>query len=492
MLRGGYGIFDSQTALRTWDGEGGDVPFGYSNTLNMNNQTLAPLLGDGLPNYDLRSVPQYVAGVNSSTALNNPALVKVSPGIGFEYLDPHQRPSIAQEWNFSLGREILPGIVATASYVGTHAIHLPQLYNFNATPNSYVWNVATGLPTVTGTYASTGMNPYDTTTYGGITDFQKTGYSNDNSVQLQLQRKFSHGLGFQFFYVMSNAFTNSTLVANGGGPTIVPATSYLPGAVPQGFDQLNRDLYYTRDTAIPKHNLNWNWVVELPFGRGKPLGRTASRVLDGVIGGWQLAGTGSFHSNYWSLPTTNWGPTGQVQLYGTKYPINDCSSGVCQAGYLYWNGYISPKLINETNAAGQCIGICGIPSNYKPAVTPLIPYGSTTLPANAPANTVISTYWDTNTVWVPLKNGTVVRTTVNTNYNPWQNQYLPGPWNFGLNASLFKNFNLTETVRLRFNADFFSVLNNPGLTQPSSNGVLSLQSSSNSPRALQLTLRLTW
>lgn len=61
-------------------------------------------------------------------------------------------------------------------------------------------------------------------------------------------------------------------------------------------------------------------------------------------------------------------------------------------------GYISPQLINETNADGQCIGICGIPANYKPAGSHLIPYGSTTLPPNAPARTNISSYWDTNTV----------------------------------------------------------------------------------------------
>jgi hypothetical protein len=47
-------------------------------------------------------------------------------------------------------------------------------------------------------------------------------------------------------------------------------------------------------------------------------------------------------------------------------------------------------------------------------------------------------------------------------------------------------------VKLRFNADFFQVLNNPGLSTPGGNGILSTQNSQNSPRDLQLTLRLTW
>ena len=505
VLRGGYGIYDAQTALRVWDtGVGGSAPLAYGITYSLDNQGIS---SDGLPNYSLRTAPQYVAGQNSQHALDNPALVQIAPGSkGVSYINPYQPPSMSQEWNVSLGREILPGIIAKLGYVGTHAIHLPQKYNLNAAPNSYIWYVTTGQPLPTGTYAATATEPYDKTTWGAITDLQKTGYSNYNSLQIEVQRRYSRGYGFQFFYVMSNAFTNSTLVANGGGPTITPASSYLPGAVPQDFNQLNRDLYYTRDTAIPKHQLTWNWVVDLPFGRGKPLGHNVGKFLDEVIGGWQLAGTGSYRSNYWSLPTSNWGPTGPVQVYGKKYPIQDCSGGTCIPGYLYWNGYISPHLINETNAAGQCIGICGVPSSYKPAVTPLIPYGTTALPPNAPAGTNVSSYWDTNTVWVPLKNGTVVRTTYNSNYNPWQNQYFPGPWNFGLNASLFKVFAATERVKFRFNADFFQVLNNPGRLQPGNllcastlatcpSGNAAIQytnASANSPRVLQLGLRMTW
>jgi len=499
VLRGGYGIYNSQVALRAWDSAsyvGGSAPYAYGISYSLDNQAFAGVIPglDGLPNYSLRSVPTYVAGDNIQHILDNPALVRITPGSrSLFYMDPNQAPSRAQEWNISSGREIFSGILATASYIGTHATHLPQDYNFNATPNDYVWYTTTGLPKPTGTYASTAMRPYDQTTLGNITDQMKTGYSNANSFQLQAQRRYSGGYGFEFYYVLTNAFTNSTLVANGGGPTIVPVTSYLPGAVPQNFDQLNRSLYYTRDTMIPRSQLRWNWVVDLPFGRGKPLGRNANRLLDAVIGGWQIAGSGYYYSTFWSLPTSNWGPVGQVQVYGTKYPIQDCSSGACIPGYLYWNGYISPPLINRTNAAGQCTGICGIPSNYTPSNIPLIPYGTTTLPANAPATTNISSYWDSNNVWIKLQNGTVVPTSYNTNLHPWMNQNAQaGPWRLNLDASAFKSISLTEAVKLRLNVDFFQVLNNPGLNSPGSNGILSTQNSANSPRTLQLTLRLTW
>jgi hypothetical protein len=497
MLRGGWGLFDSQAALRTWDNlTGSGIPYGYPVQYSVNNQALvgAVPVVDGLPNYELRSVPQFVAGVNTSNVLDNPAFVSLSPGCcALQYNDPHQPPTRDMQWNFSIGREIWSGIVARATYLGTHGWNLPQNVNFNAAPNDYVWYTATGLPKATGKYASTGQNAYDTTTYGSITEYKRRGYSNANGASLELERRYSRGIGFQLAYTMTNAFTESTLVGNGGGSSVAPVADFLPGAIPTDFDARNRFLNYQRDTAIPHYQLKWNWVADLPFGRDHLLARNAGRFLNTLIGGWQVAGLGTYQSRYWSLPTNNFGPTSNIQIYGTKYPIQDCSSGgVCRPGYLYWNGYISPPLINRTNASGQCTGICGIPSNYTPSNLPLIPYGSTTLPANAPANTNISQYWETQTVWVPLKDGSVVRTTMNTNLPWWMNQSVAAPWAFGLSASLFKTFSLTERARLRFNADFFQVLNNPGLPTPGTNGILSTQNSNNSPRDLQLTLRLTW
>ena len=108
----------------------------------------------------------------------------------------------------------------------------------------------------------------------------------------------------------------------------------------------------------------------------------------------------------------------------------------------------------------------GIPADYKPAVTPLIPWGSTAMPANAPAGTNVSTYWDTNTVWMPLKDGTTVRTSDFTGVlNPFMNQWSPGVLQWGQDASLFKVISIKESVRLRINADVFNVFNHPGQPQ---------------------------
>ena len=51
-----------------------------------------------------------------------------------------------------------------------------------------------------------------------------------------------------------------------------------------------------------------------------------------LVGGWQLAGTGQWRSTFWMLPTNIY-PTGTpIQIYGHKYPIQDCRSGICYPG----------------------------------------------------------------------------------------------------------------------------------------------------------------
>jgi len=101
-------------------------------------------------------------------------------------------------------------------------------------------------------------------------------------------------------------------------------------------------------------------------------------------------------------------------------------------------------------------------------------------------------YYGGNTVWIPLKSGAVQRTTYNDNLHPWRQQYLPSVRTWGLDASLFKTIPVKEQLNLRFNLDYFNVLNHPNnSTSAGSDGLISTRTSSGA-RQLQLTLRLTW
>jgi hypothetical protein len=327
--------------------------------------------------------------------------------------------------------------------------------------------------------------PYDQQVYGTVNGYGTDGFSNNNTFQVEFERRYNKGFGFQAFWVSGN-----TLAATSN---ILDPSSFLPGAIPTEISARNRFLNYARDGVTPKHMIRWNWVVDIPVGRGQRFGSGTSGVVNKIIGGWQIAGLGNWRTNYWNLPTNIY-PTGQnVELYGNKYPIEDCRSGQCFPGYLAWNGYIPANQINSRNAQGRPNGVMGVPDNYKPAAAPLIPAGTTALAPNAPAGTNMQSFWDTNTVWIPLNNGTVQRTTFNDNLHPWRNQFLPGISQWFMDASLFKFTPITEGVVLRFNVDFFNVLNNPNNPIAiGSDGLRTTRNSGSAARVTQLTLRLMW
>ena len=490
VLRGGYALYGFPIPLRTFNTRmRQNPPTTAKYALTLNSAAQSP---DGLPNYGLRSVPGVVAGVNSKNVMDFVLDPQNSTGVSrgsflTAFFDPEQPTSRAHEWNLTLEREIAANMVVRAGYVGTHGSNMEQFYMMNQQPNSYIWFVTTGLPTPTGEYANVARRPYDQNVYGDIEEYRKTGWSNFNGVQLELRRQYSRGVGFQLFYVMSNAFR---VGGNGNSDDYVyDPESYLPGAVPKDYDERNRFLNYRRDPEVPKHRVRWNWIVDLPFGRNHRFAKNAGGLLDRIIGGWQVAGFGNVQTRTWELPTSNFGQTNPIEIYGKKYPVEDCRSGRCIQGYLWYNGYIPANRINSNDAQGRPNGVMGVPSNYRPSHQPLIP-----IPANGgSASDPNFSYYESNTVFVPLKNGTSQRTSLDTNLHPWRNQFMPGPRGWNLDASLFKSIRLNEKFNVRFNADFFNVLNMPGLQMPNnSTGILSLQNSQNSARQLQLTLRLAW
>ena len=64
--------------------------------------------------------------------------------------------------------------------------------------------------------------------------------------------------------------------------------------MPTDFDERNRFLRYQRDAGIPKHRIRWNWLVDLPFGKGRKYLAGASRAADLIVGGWQANGIVTF------------------------------------------------------------------------------------------------------------------------------------------------------------------------------------------------------
>jgi hypothetical protein len=163
-------------------------------------------------------------------------------------------------------------------------------------------------------------------------------------------------------------------------------------------------------------------------------------------------------------------------VYGSSVPITDCRSGVCHPAYQWFNGYISPLVINASKN-----GVSGLPSDYKPYL--------------APINNVPGTpNFGNNNVTVTLKNGTQVVTAYSpgpSGANPYSKTILLGPYNYNADISLYKVFSFTERVKLRVNVDAFNAFNIQGRINPNAtDGIESLQTSYWTPRQIQLTARI--
>jgi hypothetical protein len=447
---------------------------------------------DGIGNYLLRSTPVYISGLNTKDLVQPSNAKSLARGCcGISYFNKDMPDPRVQDWNLTVEKEIMTNTVARAGYFGNHTSRLEQLYQFNNPTPDYIWYQTTGTQLPTGEFSNVARRFFDQTAYGTIERWQNTGWSNSNGFQLELERRYSKGFAYQLFYVMDNA-----LMAGGNGyqgTSVIPEVNqYLPGVVPADIDERNKLLAYQRDIGIPKHRVRWNFLVDLPFGKGKPILGNAGSWLNRLVGGWQIAGLGTLASTYLTLPS-NMFPTGNdVEVYGYKYPIEDCTSGACYPGYLWYNGYIPAYRINSVDPkTGKPNGYMGIPADYKPAVEPLLPYPADYLSRSAATDPLYGFYGG-NTAWVTLNNGVVQRTTW-AGLEPLRQQYVPSIRQWGLDASAFKSIPINERFNLRLNADFFNVLNAPGNPNSiGSTGMLATRNSGNAPRQLQLTLRLTW
>jgi hypothetical protein len=212
-----------------------------------------------------------------------------------------------------------------------------------------------------------------------------------------------------------------------------------------------------------------------------------NRWLDAAVGGGQISGYGTWATTWYALPSTQF-PTGNgFEVYGSEVPVEDCRSGRCLSAYLYYNGYINPAQINSVDAKGVPNGIKGVPVGYKPAFQNLIPY-----PATPIANDPNAAFYGTNTVYVPLKDGTTWRGAFG-GLLPLQNQFRETPGLWTLSSALFKAFRFGEKMRMRIQWDLFNPTNSPQEPQtPNAQGLIYTYQSGVAARSMQFSARLLW
>ncbi len=260
---------------------------------------------------------------------------------------------------------------------------------------------------------------------------------------------------------------------NGSGGAPVPENFEILGEPNLSYAQRER-LVYFNSTTIPPHNVTFNGIYDLPFGKGKYFGRNSSTALNYLIGGWQVATIGIWNSGLWMGASTSLVQPGSIRIAASKRPIihipgsNDTyrewfAGNFTAAGATAVKGSIVAPVarLAGPNCTGGYDGHLAVPLS------------------NAAAN-------NGNTCYNAAFSGF---------YNPAPRNNIigPGAWNDDL--SIYKHFKIAEKVDLRFSADFFNALNHPNDPAPgATNGLQDLDANQstalNGPRQIQLSLRL--
>lgn len=537
VIRGGYGRYIYPMAVRNAGLTDTGVPFALNGAYTT-SYTAANQSPDGLPNYLLRSQQAVVMGKNSSSVVNTGSVNSLLPGVSGFVMNPNYPPDIVTEANVTVEQAFKGSSALRVSWNWTHGSNLDHVYYFNNQPSQFVWEMETGTTVPTGTvigsnqYAATAMGPFNQTTYGNMTYATKTGWSNDSALQANYQRLSHNGVAYQIHYTWSKAMrlggnssrdsqidtaadylgvlgVKSTMTTP-YGPVAAAYTPppARPAGVPSYYEwhDLVRYEQYMVDTGIPKHQIGFNGVVDLPFGRHKRYFSNVNRLVDEIIGGFQLAGDGSVVSQSFQVNGGSWGPTNPIHNYKHKVPVTDCrsstpSSTVCHKEYEWFNGYIPPTNISGNPCAtGLTVPtvISGLPSNWAPAESPIDTI------CDRPVNGVAKTdpHFGQNEVRLILPGNPnpqdVAYSPGPYGTNPYSHTILAGPTNWSADLSLFKVFPITERVNLRFNVDAFNVFNVQGYNNPDTTSGLETfegngtSNSYNAARQLQLTLRLTY
>jgi len=119
--------------------------------------------------------------------------------------------------------------------------------------------------------------------FSSLYAWRSIGNSNYHSMQLSLRKAMSRGLQFDLNYTFSKSIDEGSdaeriSLFEGFGFASQIINSWAPNQL-RGVSDFDM-----------RHQLNANWVLELPFGRGHRFGSSANKIVDGIFGGWSLSG----------------------------------------------------------------------------------------------------------------------------------------------------------------------------------------------------------
>jgi hypothetical protein len=254
---------------------------------------------------------------------------------------------LSYTWSATVQREISSNTTVEVGYVGRRGLRLQREMNINQLPEGTLFE-----------RQFAGINPNQLAPYAGygpIRQTQNTGRSMYNSLQIEVNRRFSNGLGF------GGAYTLGKSMDNGSSYTYLMPNAYNDRIVwgPSDFDArhavvLNAmyDLpFLKKNTALAGRLLGgWQITTVAQFQTGLPFTVTTTDDFAGVGTGsgsqiWNIAAApatphqfspSTNSGNYWFVPVANGAPIFTAPANGTFTTQNN-RGALRNPGYQNWN-----------------------------------------------------------------------------------------------------------------------------------------------------------
>ena len=324
-----------------------------------------------------------VAGTVGTTKLLNQNYTAVN----LNFREPY-----TESWNLAVQRSLPGKFVVEAAYVGNHGVEIPTVYNLNAARAAGVGNAGLPLFPLTGNVALKFMGTS----------------SNYHSLQAKLDRKLSSGLLITTAYTYSKALGYETDGQNGLNSTVGGLPFYI-GNIRRNYAPLDFDRRHTFVQSV---------ILELPFGKGKPL--LSSGLGSKILGGWEVS---TILTAMTGLPLRITGGSNLAAPGNTGVPDLIGNIKVLHGIGLGQPWFDVTPGTNPTDGL-SCLGVvCRAP--------------------NCPGPT--------------CRVGDIARTVFS------------GPGLFNFDASVFRRFPIKERIGLEFRAEAFSVTNTPHFDRPGTN-----------------------
>jgi Carboxypeptidase regulatory-like domain len=312
VLRGGYGIFYSQTR----SGANGLLSYG----------------SQGFNQYTSAITTYQNQGNSAWTHLDNPfpeGLIQ-PPGsslgqlndVGFGAIGPLRTHAAAltpyeQSWTFGLERQLPWNVVFGATYVGKKGTHLyfagdnnrdilgpametnPNLVNEYETYVTNPFSSQNGGPisNLNSTLASPSIQEYQLKMpfpeFSSVTtDEPPIANSTYNALQLTANKHYSNGLELVASFTWSKSIDDSSMYDT----NVAWLGNYGPEAGWALQNPNNPSSERSLSTFDVPYMVKFSYSYDLPIGRGKALGGSMPRFLDAIIGGWKTNGIWDIHS----------------------------------------------------------------------------------------------------------------------------------------------------------------------------------------------------